>query len=69
VPTGPLTNVAVALLKEPKIKEKLEKIVLMGGAARDSNFTPGAEFNIYADPEAARIVLKVGFQLLWLGLM
>lgn len=68
VPTGPLTNVAVALLKEPKIKEKLEKIVLMGGAARDSNFTPGAEFNIYADPEAARIVFESGVPIVMVGL-
>ena len=68
VPTGPLTNVAVALLKEPKIKEKLEKIVLMGGAARDSNFTPAAEFNIYADPEAARIVFESGVPIVMVGL-
>lgn len=68
VPTGPLTNIAVALLKEPKIKEKLEKIVLMGGAARDSNFTPAAEFNIYADPEAARIVFESGVPIVMVGL-
>jgi Inosine-uridine nucleoside N-ribohydrolase len=46
VPTGPLTNVAVSLIKEPRLKDHIEKIVLMGGAFHDSNFTPGAEFNI-----------------------
>ena len=50
VPTGPLTNVAVTLLREPKVKEKIEKIVLMGGAVFESNVTPAAEFNIYVDP-------------------
>ncbi|MFU2158435.1 MULTISPECIES: nucleoside hydrolase [Caldisericum] len=68
VPTGPLTNIAVALLKEPKIKDKIEKIVLMGGAFHDSNFTPGAEFNIYVDPEAAKIVFESGIPTVMVGL-
>ena len=50
VPTGPLTNVALAMLKDPRITTKLERIVLMGGAVFDSNITPAAEFNIYVDP-------------------
>ncbi|MCX8095357.1 MAG: nucleoside hydrolase [Caldisericia bacterium] len=68
VPTGPLTNIAISLIKEPKIKEKIEKIVLMGGAIFDSNITPSAEFNIYVDPEAAKIVFNSGIPLVMVGL-
>ncbi len=68
VPTGPLTNVAVALLKAPDIKEKIERIVLMGGAVFDSNTTPAAEFNIYVDPEAAKIVFESGVPITMVGL-
>ncbi|MEF3245366.1 MAG: nucleoside hydrolase [Caldisericaceae bacterium] len=68
VPTGPLTNIAVSILKEPTIKDKIEKIVLMGGAVHDSNFTPGAEFNIYVDPEAAKIVFESGLPIVMVGL-
>lgn len=68
VPTGPLTNIAISLLKEPKIKEKIEKIVLMGGAIFDSNITPAAEFNIYVDPEAAKIVLNSEIPIVMIGL-
>jgi len=68
VPTGPLTNIALTFLKEPGIKEKVEEIVLMGGAVYDSNITPGAEFNIYVDPEAARIVYNSGVPVTMIGL-
>lgn len=68
IPTGPLTNIGVALLREPRIKEKIERIVLMGGAAFDSNITPAAEFNIYVDPEAAKIVFESGLSLTMVGL-
>jgi pyrimidine-specific ribonucleoside hydrolase len=68
VPTGPLTNVALALLKEPGLARKLERIVLMGGAVHDSNITPAAEFNIYVDPEAARIVFGCGAPIVMVGL-
>jgi len=68
IPTGPLTNIGVALLREPRIKEKIERIVLMGGAAFDSNITPAAEFNIYVDPEAAKIVFESGLPLTMVGL-
>lgn len=68
VPTGPLTNIAVSLIKEPKIKEKIEKIVLMGGAISDSNITPSSEFNIYVDPEAAKIVFNSGVPIVMIGL-
>jgi len=68
IPTGPLTNVGVAFLREPKIKENIEKIVLMGGAVFESNVTPAAEFNIYVDPEAAEIVFKSGVPIVMVGL-
>ncbi len=68
VPTGPLTNVALALRKEPALARRLERIVLMGGAVRDSNVTPAAEFNIYVDPEAARIVFESGAPIVMVGL-
>lgn len=68
VPTGPLTNVAVSLIKEPRLKDHIEKIVLMGGAFHDSNFTPGAEFNIYVDPEAAKLVFESGIPIVMVGL-
>ncbi|HEB29262.1 MAG TPA: nucleoside hydrolase [Spirochaetes bacterium] len=60
IATGPLTNIAVLLLKSAQIKEKIERIIIMGGAVYESNITPSAEFNIYVDPEAAGIVLNSG---------
>jgi pyrimidine-specific ribonucleoside hydrolase len=68
VPTGPLTNVALALLQEPSLASKIERIVLMGGAVADSNISPSAEFNIYVDPEAAKIVFASGIPLVMVGL-
>lgn len=68
IPTGPLTNVAMAFLREPRIKEKIAKIVLMGGALGAGNVTPSAEFNIFVDPEAARIVFNAGVPLMMVGL-
>jgi pyrimidine-specific ribonucleoside hydrolase len=68
VPTGPLTNIALALLKEPRLAGKVERIVLMGGAVKDSNITPAAEFNIYVDPDSARIVFSCGAPLVMVGL-
>ncbi|MEO0676060.1 MAG: nucleoside hydrolase [Pseudomonadota bacterium] len=60
-PLGPLTNVATALERAPDIAERIEEIVLMGGAYFEvGNITPAAEFNIYVDPEAADIVMKSG---------
>jgi len=60
VPTGPLTNVATAMRREPAILPKIKAISLMGGAIGLGNTTPAAEFNIYADPEAAAIVFACG---------
>jgi ribosylpyrimidine nucleosidase len=68
VPVGPLTNVAMALRREPRIAEKIEQIVLMGGAYQLGNVTPSAEFNIYADPEAAHIVFTCGRPIVMMGL-
>jgi len=60
-PLGPLTNIAVALQRAPDIAERIEEIVLMGGAYFEvGNITPAAEFNIYVDPEAAKVVFDCG---------
>lgn len=60
-PLGPLTNIAMAFEKAPDIVEKVQEIVLMGGAYFEvGNITPAAEFNIYVDPEAAKIVFAAG---------
>lgn len=59
VATGPLTNIAVALLRDPTLARRLKRLVLMGGAFRDvGNVTPSAEFNIWYDPEAAATVFS-----------
>ena len=59
VATGPLTNIAAALLRDPELPRRLKRFVLMGGAFREpGNVTPVAEFNIWHDPEAARIVFR-----------
>ncbi|HCR43300.1 MAG TPA: ribonucleoside hydrolase [Ruminococcaceae bacterium] len=60
VATGPLTNVAMAMRLEPEIIPKIKKIVIMGGTYQLGNITPAAEFNIFADAEAADIVFKSG---------
>ncbi len=68
VPVGPLTNIALLLALHPGIGEKIERIVLMGGAIAEGNVTPAAEFNIWADPEAARRVFRSGIDLTMVGL-
>jgi inosine-uridine nucleoside N-ribohydrolase len=60
VPTGPLTNIAVAIRREPAILPKIQAISLMGGAIGLGNTTPAAEFNIHTDPEAAAVVFACG---------
>ena len=69
VPTGPLTNIGMAIDREPAILQKIERIVLMGGAMREGgNRTPSAEFNILVDPDAADIVFRCGRPIVQLGL-
>ena len=69
IPTGPLTNIATAIEREPKILEHVREIVVMGGAMREGgNRTPSAEFNIMVDPHAADIVFKCGRPITLLGL-
>jgi pyrimidine-specific ribonucleoside hydrolase len=66
--TGPLTNVALALRKEPRIARRIPDICLMGGSLTHGNVTPAAEFNIYVDPEAAHAVFTSGIPLTMVGL-
>src|SRR3954447_16832204 len=66
VPTGPLTNVALMLALHPDARP--DRIVLMGGAIAEGNVTPAAEFNIWADPEAARRVFESGIDVTMVGL-
>ncbi len=68
VPVAPLTNIATALLREPKLAQRIPRMVMMGGAYTQGNSTPSAEFNIYADPEAARLVFQAGIPLSMIGL-
>jgi inosine-uridine nucleoside N-ribohydrolase len=68
VATAPLTNIATALRREPRIIPKIQEIVLMGGAIGLGNTTPAAEFNIYVDPEAAHAVFTCGRPLTMIGL-
>ena len=68
VPTGPLTNIGMAIRFEPRIIEKINRIVLMGGSYQLGNMTPAAEFNILADPDAAHIVFSSGVKMVMMGL-
>ncbi len=69
VSTGPLTNIGTAIQREPAILDRVEEIVLMGGAMRESgNRSPSAEFNIMVDPHAANLVFDCGRPVTALGL-
>ena len=68
VPTGPLTNIALAARLEPRIVERVKEVVLMGGAYGTGNWTPSAEFNIIVDPEAAHIVFNEQWPVVMVGL-
>lgn len=68
VPIGPLTNIAMAVRREPKIAEAVTGIVLMGGSYTRGNTTAAAEFNILADPEAAAVVFGAGWPVTMVGL-
>lgn len=68
VAVGPMTNIALALRQEPRIAEWAASFTIMGGSFTRGNATPAAEFNIYADPEAAAIVFAAGWQVAMVGL-
>jgi purine nucleosidase len=68
VATGPLTNIALALRREPRLASWVRDFVIMGGSASRGNVTPAAEYNIWADPEAAAIVFGAGWTVRVIGL-
>lgn len=68
VATGPLTNVALALRADPGLADRLAGICFMGGGAGEGNVTAAAEFNVWADPEAAAIVVDAGCPVVMCGL-
>jgi len=68
VPVGPLTNVALLLARHPELADRVERIVLMGGAIAEGNVTPAAEFNVWVDPEAAARVFASGIDVTMIGL-
>ena len=68
VATGPLTNLGLLLRAAPDLHERIGEIVVMGGSLGAGNTTPSAEFNIWADPEAAAIVFEAGLPLRMTGL-
>lgn len=68
IPTGPLTNVALAVRLEPRIVARVREVVLMGGGIHTGNSSPVAEFNIKVDPEAAHVVFNAGWSVTMVGL-
>lgn len=66
--TGPATNLALALRREPAIARRARAVVLMGGAHTRGNITPAAEFNVYADPHATAVVLQAPWDVTLVGL-
>jgi Inosine-uridine nucleoside N-ribohydrolase len=68
VPTGPLTNIAMAARREPRIVDRVREVVLMGGGYAKGNWSPTSEFNIAIDPEAAHIVFNEAWPLTMVGL-
>ncbi|MGH7919479.1 MAG: nucleoside hydrolase [Candidatus Dormibacteraceae bacterium] len=68
VPTGPLTNIALAARLEPQIVDRVREVVLMGGGVNTGNWSPVAEFNIAVDPEAAHIVFNEPWSVTMVGL-
>lgn len=65
---GPLTNLALALIKAPRIRARIGKLVIMGGSMHRGNIVPQAEYNFYVDPHAAQIVLNAGLNPVVIGL-
>ncbi len=68
VPVGPLTNIALAIKKDPTIVPLVKEVILMGGSISGGNVNAAAEANIYNDPEAAQIVFQAGWPLTMVGL-
>jgi inosine-uridine nucleoside N-ribohydrolase len=68
VPVGPLTNIALAVEKDPSIVLLVKEVILMGGSITGGNVNAAAEANIYNDPEAARIVFQAGWPVTMVGL-
>jgi inosine-uridine nucleoside N-ribohydrolase len=68
VAIGPLTNIALAILTDPHFCANTGRLTIMGGAINGGNATPAAEFNIWADPEAAKIVFNAGIPMTMIGL-
>jgi len=68
VAIGPLTNIALALRREPALATSVQDFVIMGGSTTRGNVTPAAEFNIAADPEAAAVVFAAGWRVTMVGL-
>jgi inosine-uridine nucleoside N-ribohydrolase len=68
IPIGPLTNIALLLATHPELAPQIERIVIMGGAIGLGNVTPSAEFNVWADPEAAHRVFTSGLDITMVGL-
>ncbi len=68
LPIGPLTNIATALNLDSELAGMVRGIVMMGGSLSGGNITPAAEFNVYVDPEAARIVFQSGIPITMVGL-
>ena len=68
VPVGPLTNIALAILKDPTIVPLVKEVIIMGGSITGGNVNAAAEANIYNDPEAAQIVFQAGWPLTMVGL-
>jgi purine nucleosidase len=68
VATGPLTNIALALSRDPELVDLVASFTIMGGSYTRGNATPAAEFNIYADPEAAAQVFDAGWHVAMIGL-
>ena len=68
VAVGPLTNIANAIISHPDLKDLVERILIMGGAAVGGNATMAAEFNIYADPHSAETVMQSGIPVVMFGL-
>ena len=68
VPVGPYTNIALAIRKDPRIIARVKRVIAMGGAITRGNITPAAEFNVYADPEAADVVFRANWDVTMVGL-